>query len=165
MYTYKILTVNEYHALLNRWKGNCYWGFVENNVGTCSIVNEFTDKKTIILSRVEDENVKCKLLDAGFTLVEAAGAGYKILSVALGQVDAYILSKGSTYKWDTCGPQALLRSLNGGIIEFQDFVNNPDLNYIDVKYLSTSTNFSNSNGLIAYRNFETLQTLKSILCK
>lgn len=148
-----------------RWKGNCYWGFVENNVGTCSIVEEFTDKKRIILSRVEDENVKGKLLDAGFTLVEAAGAGYKILSVALGQVDAYILSKGSTYKWDTCGPQALLRSLNGGIIEFQDFVNNPDSNYIDVKYLSTSTNFSNNNGLIAYRNFETLQTLKSILCK
>ncbi|KAF3429517.1 hypothetical protein E2986_01860 [Frieseomelitta varia] len=114
-----------------QWKGNCYWGFVENNVKTCSIMEEFTDKKRIILSRVEDENVKCKLLDAGFTLVEAAGAGYKILSVALGQADAYILSKGSTYKWDTCGPQALLRSLNGGIIEFQDFVNNPDTNYID----------------------------------
>lgn len=148
-----------------RWKGNCYWGFMEKGVGTCSIVKETTNKKIIVLSRVEDENVKSKLLGAGFTLVEAAGAGYKILSVALGQVDAYILSKGSTYKWDTCGPQALLRSLDGGIIEFQSFISNPDSDYMDVKYLPTSTNLSNSNGLIAYRNFETLQTLKSILCK
>lgn len=138
---------------------------MENDIGKCSIVKEPNNKKIIILSRVEDETVKSKLIDAGFTIVEAAGAGYKILSVALGQVDAYILSKGSTYKWDTCGPQALLRSLNGGIIEFQSFINNPDSDYMDVKYLSTSTNFSNSSGLVAYRNLETLQTLKSILCK
>lgn len=113
---------------------------------------------------MEDANVKSKLLGAGFTLVEAAGAGYKTLNVALGHVDAYILSKGSTYKWDTCGPQALLRSLNGGIIEFQNFIKDPDSDYVDVKYLSTSSDFSNSNGLIAYRNFEILSTLKSILC-
>lgn len=148
-----------------RWKGKCYWGFVENDIGRCSITKEPNDKKIIVLSRVEDENVKSKLLDAGFTLVEAAGAGYKILSVALGDVDAYILSKGSTYKWDTCGPQALLCSLDGGIIEFRSFINNSDSDHNHIKYLSTSTNFSNSNGLIAYRNFETLQTLKSTLCE
>ncbi|CAL7940693.1 unnamed protein product [Xylocopa violacea] len=149
----------------SRWKGNCYWGYVENNIGKCSIVKESNNKKRIVLSRVEDENVKSKLLNAGFTLVEAAGAGYKILNVALGQVDAYILSKGSTYMWDTCGPQALLRSLGGEIIEFQSFIKNPNSDYIDVKYLPTSMKFSNSNGLIAYRNFETLETLKSILCE
>lgn len=165
IYTCTISIVNEFHTSFHRWKGNCYWGFMEKDVGTCSIVKETTNKKIIVLSRVEDENVKSKLLGAGFTLVEAAGAGYKILSVALGQVDAYILSKGSTYKWDTCGPQALLRSLDGGIIEFQSFISNPDSDYMDVKYLPMSTNLSNSNGLIAYRNFETLQTLKSILCK
>ncbi|XP_029038584.2 inositol polyphosphate 1-phosphatase [Osmia bicornis bicornis] len=153
-----------YTNLDSQWKGNCYWGFVENDIRKCSIDQESTDKKIIVLSRVEDANVKSKLLDAGFTLVEAAGAGYKILSVALGHVDAYILSKGSTYKWDTCGPQALLRSLNGGIIEFRNFIKDPDSDYVDVKYLSTSFNFSNSNGLIAYRNFEILSTLKSILC-
>ncbi|CAK9828824.1 Inositol polyphosphate 1-phosphatase [Anthophora retusa] len=149
----------------SRWRGNCYWGFLENNDGKCSIVKEPNNRRIIVLSRVEDDNVKFKLSNAGFTLVEAAGAGYKILNVALGNADAYILSKGSTYKWDTCGPQAILRSLGGGIIEFQSFVDNPDSNYTDVKYLSTSTNFSNSNGLVAYRNCETLQILKSILCE
>ncbi|CAK9799549.1 Inositol polyphosphate 1-phosphatase [Anthophora quadrimaculata] len=149
----------------SRWRGNCYWGFLENNDGNCSIVKEPNNRRIIVLSRVEDDNVKFKLSNAGFTLVEAAGAGYKILNVALGNADAYILSKGSTYKWDTCGPQAILRSLGGGIIEFQSFVDNPDSNYTDVKYLSTSINFSNSNGLVAYRNYETLQILKSILCE
>lgn len=154
-----------YTYVNSRWRGNCYWGFLENNDGKCSIVKEPNIRRIIVLSRVEDDNVKFKLSNAGFTLVEAAGAGYKILNVALGNADAYILSKGSTYKWDTCGPQAILRSLGGGIIEFQSFVDNPDSNYTDVKYLSTSTNFSNSNGLVAYRNCETLQILKSILCE
>ena len=147
------------------WKGKCYWGFVGNNIGKSSVVKEPNNKKIIVLSRVEDANIKSKLLSAGFTLVEAAGAGYKTLNVVLGQADAYILSKSSTYKWDTCGPHALLRSLGGGIIEFQSFIHNSDSNYSDVKYISTANNFSNLNGLVAYRNFETLETLKSILCE
>ncbi|XP_053981958.1 inositol polyphosphate 1-phosphatase [Hylaeus anthracinus] len=147
------------------WKGNCYWGLVENDTGKCSINEEPNDKMIAVISRVEDVNIKSKLLNAGFTLVEATGAGYKILSVALGQADVYILSKSSTYKWDTCGPHALLRSLHGGIIEFQTFIDNSDLNYTDIKYISTTNNSSNSSGLIAYRKFESLQTLKSILCK
>lgn len=153
-----------YTNVNSEWKGNCYWGFVDdNNIGKFSVTKESRDIKIIVLSRVEDVNIKSKLLDAGFTLVEATGAGYKILSVALGQADAYILSKGSTYKWDTCGPQALLRSLEGGLIEFQSFINSSDSNYLDIKYISTTNNFSNNNGLIAYRNLETLETLKSIL--
>ncbi|XP_076290853.1 inositol polyphosphate 1-phosphatase [Lasioglossum baleicum] len=147
-----------------RWKGKCYWGCIENDIGKCSISKEPTDKKVVVLGRMEDAAIKTELLNAGFTLVEAAGAGYKILCVALGEAEVYILSKKSTYKWDTCGPHALLRSLNGGVIEFQSFIND-DSNYLDVKYVSTSNNFSNSNGLIAYRNPEILQTLKSILYK
>ncbi|XP_033334491.2 inositol polyphosphate 1-phosphatase [Megalopta genalis] len=146
------------------WEGNCHWGYVQNDVRRCSITKEPTDKKVVVLSRVEDATIKSELLNAGFTLVEAAGAGYKVLCVALGEADVYVLSKKSTYKWDTCGPQALLRSLNGGVIEFESFINN-DTNYSDVKYISTNNDFSNNNGLIAYRNPEILQTLKSILFK
>ncbi|XP_043252489.1 inositol polyphosphate 1-phosphatase [Colletes gigas] len=154
-----------YENVKSIWKGNCYWGFVENDIRKSSIDKEPNDKMIAVISKVEDVGIKSKLLIAGFTLIEATGAGYKILCVALGHADVYILSKNSTYKWDTCGPHALLRSLDGGIIEFQTLINNPDLNYVDIKYVSTTNNFSNSNGLIAYRKFEILQTLKSILCK
>lgn len=111
--------------------------------------------------------MKSKLLNSGFRLVEATGAGYKILSVALGQATAYILSKGSTYKWDTCGPQALLSSLGGGIIEFKEFIVNPNSNLenLNVNYLPVGSNFSNRGGLIAYRDPQILETFKSILSK
>ena len=46
-----------------------------------------------------------------------SGAGYKILCVVDGQVGAYLLSKPSTFKWDTCAPHAILNSLGGGLID------------------------------------------------
>lgn len=145
------------------WVGKCYWGYVENGTGHCSIHNEVTTKKVVVLSRVEDEKIKSKLIAAGYMLVEAAGAGYKVLTVALGQASAYILSKSSTYKWDTCGPQAILRALNGDILQFKHFVRS-DEEDIAVNYLFTTNETANTNGLVAYRKCEVLQELSSILC-
>jgi len=130
-----------------------------------SISNGCNVDKIILLSRFEDADVKSKLLNSGFRLVEVTGAGYKILSVAVGQAAAYILSKGSTYKWDTCGPQALLSSVGGGIIEFKEFIINPDSDNLSVNYLPIGTNFSNRAGLIAYRDPQILETFKCILCR
>lgn len=160
-----ILRVILYYILyqLNRWTGKCYWGFLENGISKTSIDNKCNADKIILLSRSEDPDVKSKLISGGFTLVEAAGAGYKILNVALGRAGAYILSKNSTYKWDTCGPQALLSSVGGGIVEFKEFIANAK--NLDLKYLSTGSNFSNSGGLIAYRDPQILGTLKDILCR
>lgn len=145
--------------------GKCYWGFLEYGVGKTSINDACSADKIILLSRFEDADVKSKLVDSGFRLMEATGAGYKILSVALGQAAAYILSKNSTYKWDTCGPQALLSSVGGGIIEFKEFVVRPNSENLSLNYLPVGTNFSNSRGLIAYRDPQILETFKGILCK
>lgn len=41
----------------------------------------------------------------------AAGSGYKLMCVVEGWADAYLLSKASSYKWDTCAPHAILRAL------------------------------------------------------
>lgn len=150
---------------LDRWTGKCYWGFLSGGIAKSSISRASNVDKIILLSRFEDADVKSKLLNNGFRLVEAAGAGYKILSVAVGQAAAYILSKGSTYKWDTCGPQALLSSVGGGIIEFKEFVVNPDSENLSVNYLPIGTNFSNRAGLIAYRDPQILETFKCILCR
>ncbi|XP_025989066.1 inositol polyphosphate 1-phosphatase isoform X2 [Solenopsis invicta] len=149
----------------SQWTGKCYWGFVGSGIAKSSISNPCNVDKIILLSRFEDADVKSKLLNSGFRLVEATGAGYKILSVAIGQAAAYILSKGSTYKWDTCGPQALLSSVGGGIIEFKEFIVNPDSENLSVNYLPIGTNFSNRAGLIAYRDPQILETFKSILSK
>lgn len=151
--------------------GTCYWGYYDSNSGTCnsSIIKDSTDNKEdtskiILIGRSENEDLKTKLREAGFTLTEVAGAGHKTLSVALGAAAAYVLSKGSTYKWDTCATQAILRSVGGGIIDYQKFVENPDSDDLDLKYSTTSTNAANKGGLIAYRDTEVLRTLKKILC-
>ncbi|GAB1863670.1 Inositol polyphosphate 1-phosphatase [Camponotus japonicus] len=149
----------------SQWIGKCYWGFLGSGISKSSINNTCNADKIILLSRFEDADVKSKLLNNGFRLVEATGAGYKILSVALGQAAAYILSKGSTYKWDTCGPQALLLSVGGGIIEFKEFIINPNSENLSVNYLPIGTNFSNRAGLIAYRDPQILERFKCILCK
>ncbi|KAL2746460.1 inositol polyphosphate 1-phosphatase [Vespula maculifrons] len=153
------------------WNGSCYWGYLETDTGKCysSIVKDFvydTDEtsKTIFIGRSEDEDLKSKLRKAGFILIEIAGAGNKILNVALGMAAAYVLSKNSTYKWDTCAPQAILRSLGGGIVDYQKFLESTDLDDLDLKYSTTSANAANNGGLIAYRNVEMLLTLKQILC-
>ncbi|KAK2575776.1 hypothetical protein KPH14_007161 [Odynerus spinipes] len=153
------------------WNGSCYWGYYEPHSGQCcssiikNPVNNTDDaSKTILIGRSEEEDLKSKLREAGFTLMEVAGAGHKILSVALGMAAAYVLSKGSTYKWDTCASQAILRSLGGGIVDYQKFLENSDSDDLDLKYSTTSANAANSGGLIAYRDIEILSTLNQILC-
>ena len=46
------------------------------------------------------------------------GAGFKLMCVVLGACDAYVLSKHSTYKWDTCAPHAILRAAGGSVSAF-----------------------------------------------
>jgi len=151
----------------NRWMGKCYWGITTSNITTSSINNSINceSNKLILISQSEDEEVRTKLLDKGFTLLEATGAGYKLLQVALGYAGAYILSKSSTYKWDTCGPQAILASLGGNIIEFEEFIVRPTADDLTITYLSACMNVCNKSGLIAYRDVENLKNIKYAICE
>lgn len=151
---------NELNSL-NRWKGHCYWGFSDAKNTQTSFPKPNKQTKVIVVSRTEDRNVRSKLENSGFSLIEVAGAGYKILSVAMGLADAYILSRGSTYKWDTCAPQAILYSLGGGILDFQKFTTNLESTDLDLKYPENEDNHANRGGLIAYREKSTLD----LLCK
>ncbi|XP_068081847.1 inositol polyphosphate 1-phosphatase isoform X2 [Anabrus simplex] len=104
-----------------RWCGRCVWGFSYNGVNHYSIpeLPENPEvQKVIVLSSADSAVLKNHFTTAGYTLVEAAGAGYKCLCVALGSADAYLLSKGTTFRWDTCGPHALLLALGGGIVSY-----------------------------------------------
>ena len=60
-----------------------------------------SENPKIILSMVESKQL-IDTLKPHFDLVEAGGAGHKILCVVLGLADIYVTSKPSTFKWDTC---------------------------------------------------------------
>ena len=71
---------------------------------------------SVVISSSERDTVQHQLQDH-FHLYYAPGAGYKVLCVIDRLVSAYLLTSGSTFKWDTCGPHAILRSLGGNIVD------------------------------------------------
>ena len=92
----------------------------------------------------------------------ASGAGYKILCVILGLADVYVLSEGSTYKWDSCAPHALLRALGGGVVELRTRPPGGDKGQVEVQRSAELTyhkpnagsrgadRWANQGGLVAY---------------
>ena len=172
-----------------RWQGRKFWGICTPTQHISSLIRyplsrSPSSKKLIILSASEDESIRSKLSDQ-FDFVCSSGAGYKLLCVALGLADVYILSKPSTHYWDTCGPHAILKSLGGGIINYKQILeakncsgagktekNNGDSGeygvrngvlrlsqFKELEYTITEdckqSNFSNSTGFLAYREGRT----------
>ncbi|XP_045480929.1 inositol polyphosphate 1-phosphatase isoform X2 [Harmonia axyridis] len=135
----------------NCWTGECIWGVCFNSTSLSSLNIPATRTHVAYLSSSEDEDVKLQLRNMGYTIKEAAGAGNKILKVIKNQGDCYILSKSTTFKWDTCGPQAILRSLGGDIVTYTEAVCN---RVISVKYphdVGCEKDASNFGGLLAFR--------------
>lgn len=96
-----------------------------------------------------------------------AGAGYKLLRVAVGEADLLFTSSRSTYFWDTCAVHAILRSLGGGIIPFDNFMQLTEEQFqqhddLQIKYKlktpeTVNIECNNSKGLIAYRSLNQLK--------
>ena len=71
---------------------------------------------SLVLSESEDERVQARLSD-NFSLTYACGAGYKMLCVIERLSSGYVLTKGTTFKWDSCAPHAILRAMRGGVVK------------------------------------------------
>ncbi|GAB1603555.1 inositol polyphosphate 1-phosphatase-like [Argonauta hians] len=157
------------------WKSRYIWGICYGDTrahyfSDKEAVNECGDN-VIVISSSENQQIPEKLKEE-FTFCNAAGAGYKILCVLDDKVGAYYLTKGSTYHWDTCGPQAVLMAMGGGIVSYKDCVENldkdPELHQI--RYgISEDTSaigieqWCNRDGVIVYKDPAILQKLQKIL--
>ncbi|KAM7359319.1 inositol polyphosphate 1-phosphatase-like isoform 2-T6 [Cochliomyia hominivorax] len=109
----------------NIYNSAVYWGIALPDLQAHSkkLDNEINRTRLLgIFSSSERADLLQQMLDLGYEFAFSAGAGHKALKVITGEVDAYVLSKGSTFKWDTCAPQAILRSLNGDIIDFKNSI-------------------------------------------
>lgn len=98
----------------------------------------------------------------------ASGAGYKILCVIQGLADAYVLSEGSTFKWDSCAPHALLRALGGGVVDLAKSLESSceaqnhltELNYHQPHTERKGADrWANHGGLVAYRDSSQLHII------
>ena len=132
---------------------------------------------SVVMSKSERDEIQ-EIFKHHMTIHYAAGAGYKLTGVIQGQMHAYILSKGSTFKWDTCGPHAILMALGGGMVSYHSLDNlklpltsENCLDFQLVYNLSDDKNsigankWSNSNGLIAYRSLDDLEQILKIVQK
>ncbi|XP_054641097.1 inositol polyphosphate 1-phosphatase [Dunckerocampus dactyliophorus] len=106
------------------WQGKIFWGVSCSDINVCSVsrpksLTTGSQPLSVVLSSSEKQAVKetLALLCGPEKLMYASGAGYKILCVIQGLADAYVLSEGSTFKWDSCAPHALLRALGGGVVD------------------------------------------------
>ncbi|KAG7477425.1 hypothetical protein MATL_G00069550 [Megalops atlanticus] len=145
-----------------RWRGQHFWGVSCGTISASSLPrppgHPGRDREPLlVLSASEKQAVKDAL--SGSRLTYASGAGYKILCVALGLADAYVVSEGSTFKWDSCAPHALLRALGGGAADLaaclgacpEDGGHPPELTYHQPRPgCQGAERWANHGGMVAY---------------
>lgn len=103
----------------HRWQGRFHWGVAHGDTRLCSLSPPAAHAcpPRVVLSRAEGAAVRGALGSLGGGPPHfAAGAGYKLLCVALGLADAFVLSQATTFAWDSCAPHAILRALGGGVV-------------------------------------------------
>lgn len=174
------------------WTGQIIWGIhensslsvnnlkitksINNNDEDCSLNSLHDSPFSVVISSSEDNELKEKLQSTGIMMHEIAAVGFKLLKVIDETVNVYILSKGSSFKWDTCAAHGILSSMDGGVVSYQTAVQIaldcgfPDSNLLKEKLKDSQLVYhkpddelsepgkmwSNTGGLIAFRNFKDL---------
>ncbi|XP_077428901.1 inositol polyphosphate 1-phosphatase [Vanacampus margaritifer] len=159
-----------------RWRGKLFWGVSCGDVNMCSVSQPKTGPEgrralSVVLSSSEKQVVKDSLasLCEPEKLMYASGAGYKILCVIQGLADAYVLSEGSTFKWDSCAPHALLRALGGGVVDLTKSLKCSSEAKVELTYHQPYTEgkgadrWANYGGLVAYGDCSQLSSIMGAL--
>ncbi|KAM9859855.1 inositol polyphosphate 1-phosphatase [Aulostomus maculatus] len=161
------------------WRGKHFWGVSCAGVSVCSVSRPKAGPDggrglSVVLSSSEKKVVKETLatLCGPDNLMYASGAGYKILCVIQGLADIYILSEGSTFKWDSCAPHALLRALGGGLVDLTKSLQSSSAAHdpqVELTYHQPYTEakgadrWANHGGLVAYRDSSKLHSVMEAL--
>ncbi|KAM4613571.1 inositol polyphosphate 1-phosphatase [Polymixia lowei] len=160
------------------WRGKHFWGVSCGDIKACSISrpkdtadeSKGRGRLSVVLSSSEKQVVKEALapLCGPDKLMYASGAGYKILCVIQGLADVYVLSEGSTFKWDSCAPHALLQALGGGVVDLTKCLQSSsgtkdhqaELTYHQPCTESQGADrWANQGGLLAYLDCTSLHTV------
>lgn len=162
----------------NKWTGRRLWG-VSYHEHLCNFLGN-TDHRScqgerdpdatalrIAISGSEREEIKTSLSSSGAKLFTISGVGHKLLNVIDGNVDFYILSHATSFKWDTCAAHAILCSMGGGMVTYSQAlslrsaikeVDKTSLNNCKISYHTPDNKqgkeWSNTNGVIAFHSFE-----------
>ncbi|XP_050541797.1 inositol polyphosphate 1-phosphatase [Daktulosphaira vitifoliae] len=155
-----------FHELLSngKWSGHCYWAICSEQYKLNSLPTNIKENtpKVVLTSSNEEEAVTKILQQSGYTVVTASGAGYKLLCTALGLVSGYVLTKNTTFLWDTCAAHAMLLSLGGDVCHCVCPASLKSLSY-GPKIQSSNQTYCNSRGIIASHEIEIIQRIHTLL--
>nr|XP_049694933.1 inositol polyphosphate 1-phosphatase [Helicoverpa armigera] len=145
----------------NNGKGRVVWGinYKDTHEWGGSDVKENNENNIILMSSAEKPEIADTFREAGWEVKSLPGAGHKLLKVVLGEAAAYIMSQGTTFRWDTCAPHSILRARGGDLITFST---HGPITYNDEMDME-SQNYSNKEGIIAYSDASISATIKKIL--
>ncbi|XP_043362426.1 inositol polyphosphate 1-phosphatase isoform X2 [Dermochelys coriacea] len=161
--------------LTHRWQGVYHWGVSYQGTSLCSLSRPpLRPEPSVVLSSSETPAIQRALRPLyGERLRFASGAGYKMLCVILGLAEAYVLSEGSTFKWDSCAPHAILRALGGGMVDLEAALQAwragqqgalPELTYSQPAGGAVGAErWANRGGLVAFMHREHLEVVLATL--
>jgi len=121
--------------------------YKENKVQECG-------KGVVVIGSSESPQLLDKL-KKHFKVIQAGGAGHKMMMVLEGVADIYINSTASVYYWDTCAPHALLDAVGGGVLTFKEFK--------EIAYSTSKAEASHADGILVYRDKKHLDTLRQCI--
>ncbi|XP_001358702.3 inositol polyphosphate 1-phosphatase [Drosophila pseudoobscura] len=150
------------------YSSSMFWGICLPSLQAhnCNFEARDEHRQLAIFSSSEQSDILQRFLDLGYEFAFSAGAGHKALKVITREVEVYLLSKGSTFKWDTCAPQAILRALGGDVFDYGASV--AELKTVPLKYLMQDSGSDwkrNATGIIAVRNVDAMEVLLAKLAE
>ncbi|XP_011562521.3 inositol polyphosphate 1-phosphatase [Plutella xylostella] len=146
----------------NNGKGQVLWGLCFEDKtfhGTSEDFTEPEQKNTVLMSSAEKPEIKAMFEKNHWVVKTPPGAGFKLLSVALGEASLYTMSLGTTYRWDTCGPHAILKAKGGDIVSHTSSL---PLTYNDPPNEDPQS-FCNSEGITAFCHREVFELANNFL--
>lgn len=118
----------------NRWSSRCAWGYSHNGVnknnlqpGDSTSNPLISDRHMVVLS-LHDPEAKAVIssISPPIDACLSRGAGYKCMTVVDQQADLFLYTCGTSFKWDTCAPHAILLSCGGGVSVLSEVIKMQD---------------------------------------
>lgn len=147
------------------YKGKHYWGISVGDVNVTNITHVEsgrTNKIAVLSSSEQTKFTKFIKQRLKYDIVYSSGAGHKILKLITRDADLNLLSRNTSFKYDTCAPQAILMAMGGNILDLNStiFAGKP----VPLSY-GSSEPVANINGILAYRELDTINSIISLFSK
>lgn len=147
---------------VGEYQSKIYWGISLGDIKLTNVeppTQERTSKTAILSSSEQTKFTKFLKQKLKYDICYSSGAGHKILKLITGEADLNLLSRATTFKWDTCAGQAILMAIGGNVLSLNDtiFTGKP----VPLQYGNKEPN-CNMNGILAYRDEETINTIISV---